>query len=169
MLAFVFAFADEIVTVVFTAAYVEAAPVMRVYAVGMAVLVLEHASVLLLLRQGRVAVGVNAAALAVSMAVSWAAASLVGLAGAAAGSVVAVCLDRTLMLRSISQRVGIPVRKLQNWPGLALALAYAIGCAVLIRVAVDLVPESGALARLALGACGLAVAYAPIVWRWRTR
>ena len=73
-LAFVFAFADEIVTVIFTTAYAEAAPVMRVYAVGMAVLVLEHASVLLLLRQGTVALGVNAAALAVSVAVSWTAA-----------------------------------------------------------------------------------------------
>lgn len=168
-LAFVFAFADEIVTVVFTAAYVEAAPVMRVYALGMALLVLEHASVLLLLRQGRVAVGVNAAALAVSVAVSWAGASLVGLAGAAAGSVVAVCVDRTLMLRRISRLVGIPVRKLQNWRGLAAALAYAIGCAVLIRVVVDLAAEGGALARLALGACGLALAYVPILWHWKRR
>jgi O-antigen/teichoic acid export membrane protein len=169
MLAFAFAFAEELVTVVFTAAYLEAAPVMRVYAVSMAVLVLEHGSVLLLLREGRAALGVNAAALAVSVSVSWAAASSIGLAGAAAGSVVAVCLDRALMLRRISTRVGIPVRKLQNWRGLATALAYAIGCAVLIRLAVDLVPDAGALARLALGACGLAAAYLPLAWRWRTR
>lgn len=168
-LAFVFAFADEIVTVIFTTAYAEAAPVMRVYAVGMAVLVLEHASVLLLLRQGTVALGVNAAALAVSVAVSWTAAGLIGLAGAAAGSVVAWCFDRTLMLRRISQRVGIPVRKLQNWRGLAAALAYAIGCVVLIRVAVDLLIEHGALARLALGACSLALVYAPILWHWKRR
>ena len=37
LLAFAFAFADELVTLVYTAAYLEAAPVMRVYIVGMAV------------------------------------------------------------------------------------------------------------------------------------
>jgi O-antigen/teichoic acid export membrane protein len=169
LLAFVVAFADEIVSVMFTAAYLEAAPVMRVYALGMAVLVLEHASVLLLLKQGRAALGVNATALAVSVAVSAAAASLFGLAGAAAGSVVAVCLDRTLMLRRISRHVGIPVRRLQNWRGLAVALAYAVACAALIRIAVDFAIDGGAAACLALGACGLAAVYLPIAWHWRRR
>jgi O-antigen/teichoic acid export membrane protein len=169
LLAFVFAFAEEIVTVVYTSAYVEAAPVMRVYLVAMAVLVLEVGSVLLLLRQGRVAIGVNAGALAVSAGASWAAASSIGLAGAAVGSVIAIFLDRTLMLRSISARVGIPVARLQDWRGLAVALGYAIASGALIRVGVDLTVEDGALARLALGACGLALAYLPILWRWRRR
>jgi O-antigen/teichoic acid export membrane protein len=169
LLAFVFAFAEELVTVVFTAAYVEAAPVMRVYLVGMAVLVLEMGSVLLLLRQGRVALGVNAAALAVSVSVSWAAAASLGLAGAAMGSVIAVCLDRTLMLRRISAWVGIPLPRLQNWRGLAYALAYAVGCVVLVRLAVDLLVDGGAHARLALGVCGLTASYLPIAWRWRQR
>ena len=52
VLAFVFAFAEEMVTLVYTAAYLEAAPVMRVYILGIAVLVVEMGSVLLLLRQG---------------------------------------------------------------------------------------------------------------------
>jgi O-antigen/teichoic acid export membrane protein len=167
VLAFVFAFAEEIVTVVYTASYLEAAPAMRIYVVGMAVMVLEVGSVLFLLRQGKTALGVNAAALAVSVAVSWAAASTIGLAGAAAGSVVAVCLDRTLMIRRISAMVGIPLRKLQDWRGLGLALGYAVLSAALIRASVDLAVEEGALARLALGACGLAVAYLPILSRWR--
>jgi O-antigen/teichoic acid export membrane protein len=169
VLAFVFAFAEELVTVVYTSAYVEAAPVMRVYLVAMIVLVLEVSSVLLLLRQAKVALGVNAVALAVSASVSWAAASSIGLAGAAAGSVVAILVDRTLMLRSISARVGIPVASLQDWRGLAVALGYAVASAALIRVAVDLTVEEGGLARLALGACGLALAYLPILWRWRRR
>lgn len=167
VLAFVFAFAEEIVTVVYTAAYLEAAPAMRIYLVGMAVMVLEVGSLLFLLRQGKFALGVNAAALAVSVAASWAAASTIGLAGAAAGSVIAVCLDRTLMLRRISAQVAIPVRKLQDWRGLALAFGYAVASAALIRAAVDLLVEEGALARLALGACGLAAAYLPILYRWR--
>jgi O-antigen/teichoic acid export membrane protein len=169
VLAFVFAFAEEIVTVVYTAAYLEAAPVMRVYILGIAVLVIEVGSVLLLLRQGSFALGVNAAALAVSIAVSWAAASSIGLAGAAAGSVAAVCLDRTLMLRGIAARVGIPVRRLQDWRGLAAALGYAVASAALIRAAVDFCVDGAALVRLAAGAGGLALAYAPILLRWRAQ
>ena len=167
LLAFVFAFAEEIVTLVYTAAYVEAAPAMRVYLVGTAVMVLELGSVLFLLRQGKVALAVNAAALAVSVVVSWAAASWIGLAGAAAGSVAAICLDRTLMLRRIAAQVAIPVRKLQDWRGLALALGYAVASAALIRATIELAGVETPLARVALGACGLAVAYIPILWRWR--
>jgi len=170
VLAFVFAFADELVTVVYTAAYLEAAQVMRVYIAGIAVLVLEIGSVLLLLRQGSFALGVNAVALAVSVTASWALASSIGLAGAAGGSVLAVCLDRTLMLQRISSQVGIPVRKLQDWRGLAIALGYGAVSAALIRIAVDLLSaEGGPFARLALGAAGLALAYVPILWRWRAR
>ena len=167
VLAFVFAFAEELVTVVYTASYVEAAPAMRIYLVGMAVMVLEVGSVLLLLRQGRTALSVNAAALAVSVLVSWAAASTIGLAGAAAGSVVAVCLDRTLMLRRISAAAGISLRELQDWRGIALALGYAVVCAALILVSVDALAPEGAFPRLALGLCGLVLAYLPILWRWR--
>jgi O-antigen/teichoic acid export membrane protein len=167
VLAFVFAFAEELVTVVYTAAYVEAAPAMRVYLIGMAVMVLEVGSVLLFLRQGRTALGVNAAALVVSVAVSWAAASTIGLAGAAAGSVVAVCLDRTLMLRRISATAGISLRELQDWRGIALALGYAVVSAALIRAAIDAAVPHGAFPRFALGLCGFALAYLPILWRWR--
>jgi O-antigen/teichoic acid export membrane protein len=167
VLAFVFAFAEEVVTVVYTAAYLEAAPAMRIYLIGMGVMVLEVGSVLLLLRQGRTALGVNAAALVVSVAVSWAAASTIGLAGAAAGSVVAVCLDRTLMLRRISVTAGISLRELQDWRGIALALGYAVVSAALIRASIDAAVPHGAFARFALGLCGLALAYLPILWRWR--
>jgi len=169
VLAFTFAFAEEIVTLVYTAAYLEAAPVMRVYVAGIAIMVVEISSVLLMLRQGNFALGIHAVALAVSVAVSWTLAGLVGLAGAAAGSVVAALLDRVVSLRRISAQVGIPVRQLQNWRGIGLALGYAVATAALIRIGVDLLVPGGTLPRLALGACGLALAYLPIVWRWRAR
>jgi O-antigen/teichoic acid export membrane protein len=90
LLAFVFAFAQDIVAFVYTAAYLEAAPAMRVYVFGMAPLVIEMGSIVLLLRHGPFAFWVTAGALVVSVAVSWTAAREVGLAGAAAGSVVAI-------------------------------------------------------------------------------
>ena len=169
-LAFVFAFANEVITLVYTADYLEAAPVMRVYIVSICILVLEIGSVLLLLRQGKFALGANSVALAVSVSMSFALASTVGLAGAAGGSLAAVLIDRTLMLRRISAQVGIPMRELQDWRGLFVAFCYALASAALIRIAVDLLAyDGGAFARLALGACGLAIAYLPIAWRWRAR
>jgi O-antigen/teichoic acid export membrane protein len=59
-LAFVFVFAPELVTMVYTASYSQAAPVMRVYIVGMLASVVEMGSLVMLLRQGNYALGVTA-------------------------------------------------------------------------------------------------------------
>ena len=89
MLGFVFAFAEDLVSAVYTAAYIDAAPVMRVYIIGMAALVVELSSVLQLLRQGMFSLGMNVAVLAVAVPLSWFGGVELGLAGAAAGSVTA--------------------------------------------------------------------------------
>jgi hypothetical protein len=122
-----------------------------------------------MLRQGSFALGINTLALAVSVAASWSLASGVGLAGAAGGSVLAIAVDRVISLRRISRQVGVPVRALQDWRGIVLALGYAIAAAALIRIAVDLLAQGGSLSRLALGGCALAIAYLPIIHRWRTQ
>ena len=77
-------------------------------------------------------------------------------------------IDRSLMLRRISKQVGIPMRELQDWRGIAVAFCYALASAALIYIAVDLLAyDRGPFMRLALGACGLALAYLPIAWRLR--
>lgn len=160
LLAFAFAFADEIVTTVFTASYVEAVPAMRVYITGMAAMVVEMASIVLLLREGAFAMRISALVLAVSAAVSWTAAQHVGLAGAAMGSMVAVYLDRVFMLRRVSRHTRIPVRELQDWGSLArtcgsAALAAALAWAVVERF----LPGRAHLVRMAAGAALLALIY----------
>ena len=67
LLALAFVFAEEIVTLVYTAAYLEAAAVMRVYIAGMLAMVVEVGSIVLLLRQGPFALRITALALAVSV------------------------------------------------------------------------------------------------------
>lgn len=160
MLAFAFAFGEDIVTIVYTSAYVEAAPVMRVYIVGMAAMVIEMGSMILLLRQGPFALKVNMTALAVSIAVSWSAAHYFGLIGAACGSVLAVYFDRTLMLRRVAEHTGVPFRRLQNWRALGWTLATAAASAALAWVVVENVLEGrGPLVRLLVGGALLAAAY----------
>lgn len=170
LLAFTFVFAGEIVTLVYTAAYVEAASAIRVYVLAMALRVIEVASLLLLLGLGRFALQVNALALLVAVAVSWLGALHFGLPGAAAGSLVATYLDRALLLRHIAARSGIPLAELQDWRGIRHATAFAALAGVLAWVTAAIAPVGGApLARLALGAAVFAAAYGGLYLRRRAR
>ncbi len=166
MLAFVFAFAPEIVALVYTRAYLDAAPVMRVYVVGMAVIVVELASLLQLLRQGIFSAALNAAMLCVSVALSWTAGTHLGLAGAAAGSVGALYLDRLVTLRRVAALTGVPVRAQQHWLPLGRLLVTAALAAALAHLAVaDFLGGQPLLVRLLGGALVLGPLYAAATWR----
>jgi O-antigen/teichoic acid export membrane protein len=157
LLAIAFVFAEEIITVVYTASYVEAAPVVRVYVLGMVVMAVEIGSVVLLLRQGAYAMGVSALMLVFSVALSWGAAEQYGLAGAVA----ALYFDRFIMLRRVSRQTGISVRELQDWRSLAWALVSSVlagGFAWLIVE--NLLEGANAFTRGASGGICVLIAYA---------
>jgi O-antigen/teichoic acid export membrane protein len=126
LLAFAFVFAEELITLIYTNTYAAAAPVMRVYLCGMAVLVIELSSILLLLRDGVFSLRLSALLLAGSVGISWLAAQRYGLAGAAVGSTLALFADRFATLQRIATSTGVPVRRLQDW----LALLRLLGCAI---------------------------------------
>jgi len=166
LLAFAFFFAEELIAFVYTATYVEAAPAMRVYAVGMAALVVETGSVILLLRQGPFAVRLAALALCASVAVSWLAAQKFGLAGAAAGSAAAIYVDRLVMLRRISRLTGIRLARMQDWGALAKSLLLAILATSAAWVCTQSLEEN--FLRLAAGGLIAGVLYGvPTLWRRR--
>jgi O-antigen/teichoic acid export membrane protein len=160
LFAFVFVFAEELVTLVYTAAYLDAAAVMRVYIVGIVVLAVELSNITMLLRQAVFVMAVNAAALVLSVAINWYAALQIGLTGAAMGSVIVIYLDRIVTLRRISVRTGVPIRRLQNWRTIAMLLAFAAVAALLAwGMATRFLPDGGLLTRLLAGAATLASAY----------
>ena len=161
-LAAAFVFAEDIVTIVYTSAYAEAAPVMRVYIAGMAAMVIEIGSMVLLLRQGPFALRVTGAALGVAVLASFAGAHLFGLPGAAAGSVVGVYMDRTLMLRRVARLTGTPLGRLQDWRGLAWTAASALIAAAL---AWKLTPHGSHFVRLVEGSAILGAVYVLMNWR----
>lgn len=129
--AFAFAFAEEVVTIVYTAAYVDAAPVMRVYIVSLLPLVVELASIMLLLRQGPFVMGVNVVALLLAVPISWIAAQHFGLSGAAAGTVIAIYFDRLATLHRIARLTGVPMHRLQDWRTLGMLTLIAVIAAAL--------------------------------------
>jgi O-antigen/teichoic acid export membrane protein len=162
-LAFVFVFAEEIVRVVYTASYLEAVPVIRVYIIGILPMAIETGSMVLLLRRGSFALRLTGFTLALSVALSWSAALHLGLAGAAAGSAAAVYVDRVVLLRHLSRHTGIALRALQDWRVLLTALAFAAATAALAWFGVArLFADSGPLVRLAAGSAVFALAYAAL-------
>ena len=164
ILAMAFAFAEEIVTVVYTAAYVEAAAVMRVYIVGLSAGLVEVGSILLLLKLGGFALRMNAVALALCLLVGIAAAQRYGLPGAALGSVVAIWFDRILTLRRIARATGLAIGALQEWRLLALLVTAAVLAAAVAAIGTQaLLPQGAPLARLMLGGALLAVTYGVLV------
>jgi O-antigen/teichoic acid export membrane protein len=161
LLGFVFAFAQDLVTVIYTASYAEAAPAVRLYVLGQLALVVEVGSQVMLLRQGAFTLRITALALGVSVAVSWFAAHHFGLAGAAAGSVLATYLDRGLTLGRIARLTGTTVRQVQDWRALAKCLVLAaLSAALAWGFVAQFFAASAPLLRLAVGAAVLAAVYA---------
>jgi O-antigen/teichoic acid export membrane protein len=158
LLAFMFVFAEPVVTLVYTATYVDAAPVLRLYIVGLVFFVVELNSILLLLKQGPFAMRVNGVALALSVPLSVLGALHFGLFGAALGSVAMIQGERIVSLRRISRLTGEPVSALQDWSKLAAVLAASVAAAALAGLAArgwSFAP----LATVALGGACMALAY----------
>ena len=165
LLAFAFVFADDLIGVVYTDAYLDAAPVIRLYIAGLVALVVELATVTLILRQGGFVLGLNCVMLVGGIALSWYGALRFGLTGAAAGSVVTAWIDRALTLCRIRRVTGIPLGRLQDWPALARLLVLALATATLARVAVLAFDDDERLWRLLTGGLILAIAYGAC-WLW---
>jgi len=162
LLGFVFAFTEDVVSLVYTASYVDAATVMRVYIVGLTALIVELASVMQLLRQGMFSLATNIVVLAVSVPLSWSGGVHLGLAGAAAGSVSALYLDRTIVLRRIAAITGVPVRAQQHWGALGRHFLWtAVATMVASLVAHLFFPAAPHAVRLVIGAIVVALVYAP--------
>jgi hypothetical protein len=133
---------------------------MRLYALSMACLVVELNSVMLLLREGPFTLRVNAFLLALSAATSAWGASAFGLPGAAAGSVLAVFVDRILTVRRISLRTGISIAQMQDWRSLGTLIALAAVAALVVWTAVHgRLDGYGPLVRLAVAGALMSAVY----------
>ena len=167
VLAFAFVFAEELVTIIYTATYVDAAPVMRVYIVGLTALVVDLSSITLLLRQAPFVMWLNLVALALAVALDWIAALRFGLAGAALGGVVVLYLDRIATLGRIAAQTRVPLPRLQDWSALGgLALRSALAAALAWGTVDRFLAASGPLVRAGVGGLVLAAAYCAMHGTW---
>ncbi len=125
LFAFAFVFAEELITIIYTSAYVDAAPVMRAYIIGLAPLVIELSTITMLLRQAPFMMGVNLVGLIVAVLLNIWLAHRLGLVGAAIGTAVTMYLDRAALLWRISRVTGVPIQRLQDWRALARPLVLS--------------------------------------------
>jgi O-antigen/teichoic acid export membrane protein len=158
LLAFAFVFAVPLITLVYTAHYVEAVPVLRIYAFGLLMLVVEIQSVLFLMKQGPFAAGVNALVLALAIPLSYFGAVTWGLPGAAIGSVVALYAERALSLSRLATLSNTPLLELQDWATLVGILAASALSAAIAGLAIGYT-HMPPFAQLAGGAAIVAITY----------
>ena len=129
MLAFAFVHAEDIIALIYTRTYLDAAPVLRLYTLGLVAFVVEIVSILFVLKEGPFAARVNLVVLFVALPLSYFGAVEWGLMGAAAGSVAAVYTERVLSLARISRLTDTPFSRLQDWAMLGSILAASAAAA----------------------------------------
>ena len=161
LLAFAFVFAEDIIGLIYTRTYLDAAPVLRLYTVGLLAFVVEIVSILFVLKEGPFAARVNLIVLFIAVPLSYFGAVEWGLMGAAAGSVAAVYAERVLSLMRISRLTDTRVRDLQDWSMLGFILGASAAAALVAMLAGNLVGAShwSTFARLVFGGLVMAIAY----------
>ncbi|HEX4080054.1 MAG TPA: oligosaccharide flippase family protein [Rhizomicrobium sp.] len=159
--AFLFAFAPDVIGVLFTHRYLAAAPVLRIYLIQVAIL-LEITTILNVLRLGRFQIGYAVFLLPLSIGLSYLGAHLIGMPGAAVGSLVAQLLAYVIVFWRLSQVLATPVSKLQDWRTLFAIAFCAVGAAAIALLAAYLAAPAAPV-RCALGAAVLALAYLALV------
>src|SRR5439155_24830646 len=113
--------------------------------------------------------GINVIVLACAVPLSWFGGLEIGLSGAAAGSVTALYLDRTLVLHRIAAITGVPVRSQQHWQSLGRSFAWSAAAAAVAWLAVHVFcGDAPHIVRLVVGAAVLGVVYAPANLRKRS-
>ncbi len=152
VLAYMFCFASQIVIVLFTKEYEESVSILRIYTVGMIRMSIEVASILVIFSQGRFVMKVAGLLSLLSVAGSYLGAHLLGLNGAALGSVVSLYIGAVLNFQRAAMLVGKPVRHLQDWRSLFLILIGSILAATIAWVVVFIaIPNGAAIVQLIIG------------------
>lgn len=133
-LAWFFVCAPDLVSLVYTETYRDAAPLMQLYIVGLAASVVGGGYLLAAFDAGRVAVVISSANLFLSITLSYAGAQLFGLHGAVAGSVASLIIGEYWALLAIARKLDCSIWRLCEIH-LAMRVYVATVCSVAIAMA----------------------------------
>jgi O-antigen/teichoic acid export membrane protein len=165
--AYAFVYADEIITLIYTGAFVAAGDVMRVMILGWMLQVIDLQSLVLLLRESNFSTRLNAGLLVLCVPFSWAGAVFGGLPGAAAGGVMGVLAERLFLASRLSRTLNLPLVRLQPWRPILLQALWCFAAAAASGLFVrQWLGFSGAHALAAGGTVCVLVLAPPLVWRY---
>ena len=149
--------AEQLITLVYTATMLAAAPVLRVNCLALLGVAVEVSTLTMALNQGRFLLAIDAALLPAALGCAALGAWCWGLPGAALGNCVTLAAGNAVSLWRVARVTGVPLRRLQPWGALARILAAAglAALAALPLARAPLAPAAGA----ALASAGYALAY----------
>lgn len=164
LLGLVWLLADHIVTIVYTATYIAAADVMRVYVIALLGVAVEVSTLTFVLAQGRFLVLVDAFMLLAAVVFGYFGALWLGLPGAALGGCFTLVAANAISFFRVSRLTNVPMAKLQHW-SLILRISASASLAVLVVVGFRSVfpPLASMLMDAALISLVFGLAYLPFL------
>lgn len=164
VLCWLWLYAEPVIRLMYTDAYVDAVPVLRVYLGVLLVMSIELGSVLMVLRQGQFVLLVSIGVLTLASVASFIGGNALGLYGVALGSLIGEVVGRAVNFARVSSQLGIPIRQLQDWATLIRALAAGILASVIAAYATDWLAIDHDLAVAITGAAIIGISYAILAW-----
>lgn len=121
-----FSVAPQLVELVYTRQYLQAAPVMRVYLISMLITAFAMGHLLSVLNKGRASMWISAVCLVLSIAMSFTGVHLFGMVGGAIGSVSMAAFSEFWALRVAARALNVHWLNFLAWRALASAIFAAL-------------------------------------------
>jgi O-antigen/teichoic acid export membrane protein len=167
VLAFLFVFAEEVISLIYTSQYVDGAQPMRMYLLGLVGQALVVNNLLITLAQGGFQMRLNGFFLPIAIVLSLLGASAFGLIGAALGSAVTQWGSHLLSIRHVSRVSKVEAARLIDWPALIHFALGAVLAGVLANFVVRAVDAWSQSTQLLIGALVFSLVYILTVFRSR--
>lgn len=159
MICWLWAFAEPVITLMYTAEYLGAVPVLRVYLLMLLAMTVELGSVLMVLKQGRFVLTVSSGILLGSALLSYVGGLQLGLWGVALGGLFGELIGRLLNFMRASRQLGLPLSALQDWSTLARILLAGALSVVSSSLATSWLAVANPFALVAVGSVVFAASY----------
>ena len=163
VVAFLFMFADYVVSFLYTESYLEAASVIKVYAVVVMMMSVEVSSVLIVFRQGKFVSLISALLILLAIAASYIGARSIGLAGGAAGSLMSVFIATILYYRRVAIITGIRISGIQQWSVLGKLAAAAFLACFVSSLATEHIPLDKTIYKIAFAVISSGILYISLI------
>lgn len=148
---FLWVLADEVIALVYTRKYVDAADIMRIYLFGVIPQVFESSTLLRVTGQGRVALGIDLMMLPLVVSISYAGILIAGLPGGAFGSVAALFIGHFMAVWKGACKLGIPIVDLYDFEQLGWIFGVGILSGLIGYASVSVTGLSKDIYRILLG------------------